>query len=131
MRKIIGKLTLATILIGVLVVGFLGLIFYNVKDMLFGAPLTVHTVADGSTIDGTYVAISGNAQHAGSISINGRQIGVDQQGNFNDGVILSPGYNIVEVTETDQFGKERMQAYHWVAVPPVAVAENDVSPYQR
>jgi hypothetical protein len=131
MKKIISKVTLATILIGVLVIGFLGLITYNVKDMVFGAPLTVHAAADGSTIDGTYAPITGNAQHAGSITINDRPIGVDRNGNFNDGVILSPGYNIVKVTETDQFGKEKIETFHWVAIPAVSVAQNDVSPYQR
>jgi hypothetical protein len=131
MKKIIGKVTLATILLSVLTVGFLGLIAYNVRDMVFGAPLVIHTVADGSTITGDYVAITGNAQHAGSLTINDRPIGVDENGNFNDGVILSPGYNIVKVAETDQFGKEKIETFHWVAIPAIAVAQNDISPYQR
>ncbi|HTH93378.1 MAG TPA: hypothetical protein VL576_02795 [Candidatus Paceibacterota bacterium] len=131
MKKIIGKLTLATILIGALVVGFLGLIVYNIKDMVFGAPLTVHTIADGSTINNDYVAITGSAKHAQSITINGMAVGVDRQGNFSDGVILSPGYNIVEVAETDRFGKTKNYAYHWVDAPSVSVAQNDVTPYQR
>lgn len=131
MKKIIGKLTLATILIGTLVVGFLGLVVYNVKDMVFGTPLKVHTIADGSTVNNPYISITGSAKHAQSITINGRPIGVDQQGNFTDGVILSPGYNIVEVAETDRFGKRKDYAYHWVNAPSVSVAQNDVTPYQR
>jgi hypothetical protein len=131
MRKIIGKLTLATILIGILVVGFLGLIAYNVKDMVFGAPLIVHTTADGATVNNSYVAISGYAKHAQSVTINGLVIGVDKQGNFSDGVILSPGYNIVEVAETDRFGKRKDFSYHWVEAPAVSVAQNNVTPYQR
>lgn len=131
MRKIIGKLTLATILLGTLVAGFLGLIVYNVKDMVFGTPFTVKAAADGSTVDSTFIPITGTTKHAQQISINGRIIGVDRQGNFSDGVILSPGYNIVEVAETDRFGKRKTVAYHWVVSPSVSVAQNDVSPYQR
>jgi uncharacterized protein YfaP (DUF2135 family) len=75
--------------------------------------------------------ITGNAAHAAQITINGRPIGTDRQGNFTDGVILSPGYNIVEVAETDQFGKEKTKTYHWVASPSPTVADNSASPYQR
>jgi hypothetical protein len=131
MKKIIGKLRLATILLSALALGFFGLVLYNVKDMLFGVPLVVHAATDGSTIDGDYVPITGNAKHASQITINDRPISVDQNGNFNDGVILSYGYNIVKVAETDQFGKEKIETFHWVAIPPVAMAQNDVSPYQR
>lgn len=131
MRKIIGKLTLVTLLLGTLVAGFLGLVLYNIKDMLFGTPFTVNTVADGATVDTSYVAITGTAKHAKQITINGRPISIDRQGNFSDGVILSQGYNIVEVKEKDQFGKEKKEAYHWVASTSPTVAQNDTSPYQR
>ncbi len=131
MRKIIGKLTLITILTGVLVAGFLGLVLYNIKDMLFGTPLTVNAVADGSTVDGTYLPITGSAKHATAITVNGRSIGVDRQGQFSDGVILSPGYNIVEVAERDQFGKQKTDTLHVVAIPSATVADNSASPYQR
>jgi hypothetical protein len=131
MRKIIGKLTLVTILIGALVAGFLGLVVYNVKDMLFGTQFTVNAAQDGSTVTESFVPISGSAQHAKQISINGRIVGVDRQGNFSDGVILSPGYNIVEVEETNQFGRQKKETYHWVATPSPSVAQNTVTPYQR
>jgi len=131
MRKIINKLTLITLLAGTLAACFLGLVAYNIKDMVFGTPLTVSAAADGSTIDASYIAITGSAKHATQISINGRIIGVDREGNFSDGVILSPGYNIVEVAERNQFGKEKSISYHWVSVPSSTVADNSTSPYQR
>ena len=131
MKKIIKKITLITILTGALVLGFLGLVLYNMKDLLFGTPLVVNAVADGSTINDAYVPITGSAVHATQITINGRPIGTDAKGDFSDGVILSPGYNIVEVAETDQFGKEKTKTYHWVDSPAPAVADNDASPYQR
>lgn len=131
MKKIIKKITLITILTGVLALGFLGLVFYNVKDMLFGAPLTVNALADGSTVNSNYVPITGNALHAAQITIDGRPIGIDRQGNFTDGVILAAGYNIVEIAETDQFGKTKDRTYHWVSTPSPTVADNSTSPYQR
>ncbi len=131
MRKIIGKLTLLTVLLGVLVAGFFVLVVYNMKDMVFGANFTVIAAADGSTVDSAYIPITGTAKHAKQMTINGRPISIDRQGNFSDGVILSPGYNIVEVAQRDQFGKEKKQTYHWVASSSLTVAQNDTSPYQR
>lgn len=131
MRKIIGKLTLATILISTMAAAFLGLVIYNIKDIVFGTPLVVHTVADGSTVSDNYLPITGSARHAQQITINGLAIGVDQQGNFNDGIILSPGYNIVEVKEMDRFGKTKTDTLHLAYAPSVSVAQNDISPYQR
>jgi hypothetical protein len=132
MKKLIGKLTLVTILTSALVIGFFALIAFNVKDMIFGAPLKVIASADGATIDSTFLPISGTAKNARQISINGRIVSIDRGGNFNDGIILSPGYNIVEVAERDQFGKEKKKVFHWVAVPSPTVAQNNTtSPYQR
>jgi hypothetical protein len=131
MKKIIGKLTLVTVLIGILVVGFLGLVLYNIKDMLFGTPFTVHTAQDGSTITDAFEPITGTAKHAKEITINGRPVSVDQQGNFSDGVILSAGYNIVEVEEVNQFGRVKQETYHWMEDPSPSVAQNNVTPYQR
>ncbi|MDB5188999.1 MAG: hypothetical protein JWM92_597 [Candidatus Nomurabacteria bacterium] len=127
-----GKITLTTVLIGTLAAAFLSLVAYNVKDIAFGTPFTVQAAAvDGATVNGMFMPISGSTKHAQQITINGRTVGVDPQGNFKDGVVLSPGYNIVEVTERDQFGKTKTVAYHWVVAPSVSVAQNDVSPYQR
>lgn len=131
MRKIISKLTLVTLLIGTLALGFLGLVLYNVKDMVFGTPFTVTAAKDGSTVTDAFVPISGTARHAKQININGRIVAVDREGNFSDGVILSPGYNIVEVEEINQFGREKKETYHWVANPSPSVAQNTVTPYQR
>ncbi|MES2224745.1 MAG: hypothetical protein V4478_02030 [Patescibacteria group bacterium] len=131
MRKIIGKLTLITILTSCLVIGFFGLIAFNIKDMLFGSPLKIKMVADGTTVDTAYLPISGTAKNARQISINSRIVSIDRSGNFNDGVILSPGYNIVEVAERDQFGKEKKETIRVVSVPPPTVAQNTTSPYQR
>lgn len=104
---------------------FLGLVTYNMRDVLFGAPLKVQTTADGATLSGTFMPISGKALHAKMLSINGREVAVDRLGNFNDGILLSPGYNIVEVALKDKFGKEKRTTYHWVVQPATTVATNN------
>jgi hypothetical protein len=95
--------------------GLFGFIGYNVKDIVIGAPLSVRMVKDGATVADPYLPITGNARHAQQVHINGRQVPIDQEGNFSDGVILSPGYNIVTITQKDRFGNQKEKVVHLVA----------------
>ncbi len=89
---------------------------------MFGAPFSVKTAKDGETVTNDFLQINGYAKHASFVKINGRNITIDKNGNFSDGALLSPGYNIVEVKMADRFGKEKRKIYHLVANPPSSVA---------
>ena len=115
------------VLLGTMV---LGLVAYNVKDLVFGTPLTVTTTTDGATLTTPFLPISGTARHARELLINGRPVAIDREGVFTDEVVLSPGYNIVEVAFKDQFGKQKVRTYHVVVDTPTAVATNTGIPYQ-
>lgn len=108
----------------------LGLVYYNMKDMMFGSPLVITTAQDGATVGSPFLPISGTARHARELSINGRPITVDRAGAFNDEVLLSPGYNIVEVALKDQFGNQKIKTYQIVVTTPTAVATTEHTPYQ-
>jgi len=45
--------------------------------------------------------LSGKANHARELSINGRDIMMDPNGNFSDELILAPGMNKVEIVALD------------------------------
>lgn len=118
MKKLSAKkliLTLITTLV-------IGVIFYNTKDLILGAPLSVHTAKDGSAVSNSFLPISGVAKHASTLKINGRLVAIDKTGAFSDGALLSPGYNIVEITMADRFGKEKREVFHLVAEPSASVA---------
>ncbi len=105
-------------------------VFYNTKDLFLGAPLSVSTVLDGTTVTDSFLPISGSARHASRIEINGRIVSIDKSGKFTDGVVLSPGYNIVEIVQQDKFGKEKHKTFHLVAQPASAVATSMSVHYQ-
>ncbi len=130
MTKRYPYLNLKTILLSLLVCGIFGLVLYNVHDSIFGTRLDVATATDGSTLDSTFLPISGSAPHARSITVNGRAIAVDKAGHFDDGVILSMGYNIVEVSVLDRFGKEKTRTYSLVVEPSGTIARADTTTYQ-
>ena len=104
------------------IIGVLALVAYNTKDLFFGAPFAVHTALDGATVSNAFLPISGIAKHATTVLINGREISTDKTGAFFDGVVLSPGYNIIEISQKDRFGKEKTKIVHLVAEPTSSVA---------
>lgn len=113
--------------LGILVVALVG---YNMRDRILGTPLIVSTAKNGTTLTTPFLPISGTARHARTLSINGRAVTVDRHGAFADEVVLSPGYNIVEVSLTDQFGGQKTKTYQIVVDPTEAVATVEHTPYQ-
>lgn len=126
-----GHLTLKTGLFTLLGIAVCILVSYNIKDRIFGSPLSVNTASDGTTLSDSFLPITGIAKHARELLINGRAIAIDREGHFNDEVLLSPGYNIVEVALRDQFGNTQVKTYHVVMTPPPSsVASVEHVPYQ-
>lgn len=123
-------LTIKNGLYSILGVMVLGLVFYNIKDMILGSPFRITTATDGSTLSSPLLPIEGVAKHAKEVLINGRPITMDRKGAFNDQILLSPGYNIVEVAHLDQFGNKKIKTYQIVLSVPQAVAVTPKSPYQ-
>jgi hypothetical protein len=108
----------------------LGVIFFNTKDLLFGAPLSIETAIDGGTVSNYFLPISGKTKHASILKINGRVVMVDKNGVFSDGALLSPGYNIIEIKMNDRFGKEKREVFHLVAEQSASVATVQSIHYQ-
>ena len=122
--------TLKTALFVALCVAVVALACYNMRDRILGTPLQVTTARDGATLDTPFLPVAGIARHARELLINGRPIAIDRQGSFNDEVLLSPGYNIVEVAVRDQFGKQKVKTYQIVVNIPESVATREHTPYQ-
>lgn len=109
-------MNLSKVIIGTIgTLALAGFVAYNIKDLVMGAPLSIRMVKDGSTVADPFLPIQGNARHAQQVHINGRPIPIDTKGNFSDGVILSPGYNVVSITQKDRFGNEREKIVRLVA----------------
>lgn len=129
-RKLMKTLTLKAGLYTLLGIAVCVLVGYNIKDRIFGSPLSVTTATDGTTLSNPFLPITGTAKHARELLINGRSVAIDRKGHFDDEVLLSPGYNIVEVALRDQFGKTQTKTYHVVMTSSAAVAAVVTTPYQ-
>lgn len=125
-----SPLTLKTGLAFTLSIAVLALVGYNMRDRILGTPLIITTAQNGSTVSSATLPIAGIAKHARELLINGRAVTVDREGSFSDEILLSPGYNIVEVALKDQFGNQKVKTYQLVVNAPEAVAAAELSPYQ-
>jgi len=60
--------------------------------------------AEEMKIEKAVIEVTGNAKNAINLVLNGREISINQTGDFNETIALLPGYNIVEIKAKDKFG---------------------------
>jgi hypothetical protein len=78
--------------------------FFRSHDIIFGVQIKNVSIKDGQVLTNNVVKITGNAKNAIKLYLDGREISVDQQGNFDETVVLLPGYNIINIKAQDKFG---------------------------
>ena len=71
---------------------------------------------------GRVIMLSGVAENVTSLTLNGRPIVTDLDGNFAEGIVLENGYSVVSLDARDRFGR----AVHW-ETPVVYVDETSVA----
>ena len=83
---------------------------FAMHDFILGPSLTVIEPANGSTFSDPAVKsikIKGVVKRIQDISLNGRSITIDDKGNFDETVLLAPGYNVFTFVVKDKFGRSR------------------------
>lgn len=83
-----------------------GYFFYQMRGVIFKPYLVVDSPLDGEILENGFVVIKGKAGRANALSLNGRKVFVDARGRFSHGLLLASGYNIIELTAKDNFGRE-------------------------
>ncbi len=90
----------------VFLIAIVGYGFFQARNILMGPQISLVTPQNGATITGSpLVTIAGKTNNVSFISLNDRPIFIDQQGNFNEQLLLSPGYNAWTLTAQDKFGR--------------------------
>jgi len=88
------------------VVLFLGIYFlYQARGFLLGPEIAIDSPRPGEVTHDSYLSVKGQAFNIASLSMNGRQIFIDERGVFNESLLLARGYNIIEITASDKFGR--------------------------
>lgn len=85
---------------------------------LEGPVIAIEAPADGSSITPTVTTLTGSVKNVSYITLNGRQIYADTEGNIDEPLVLPEGYNIVQVSGRDKFGRETTKTIQLVAREP-------------
>ena len=98
-KKIIKIAGLSVFFIFIIIYAILGS-----KDLIFGVKIRNVNLVDGATITENIIKLTGNAKNAINLTLNGREISIDQNGAFSETIALLLGYNIINIKVKDKFG---------------------------
>jgi hypothetical protein len=68
-----------------------------------GPSISITEPQNGDTITASTTIIRGIVERANSITLNGKSISIDEQGNFIETIIIFPGVNVISFEARDQF----------------------------
>ena len=74
----------------------------------------VQIIANMEKNTATLTQVKGNAKNATYLSLNGREIFVDKEGNFSEQIALIPGLSVVTLEASDKFGKSAEKKFEVV-----------------
>ena len=94
-------------IIGLFVLAIGGYAMLTARNLIAGPVVELIEPKNGENLEEELVAVKGRTKNIVSISLNDHPITVDQQGNFEEKIILAQGYNIIKFEVTDRFGGER------------------------
>ena len=78
--------------------------FFRSHDLIYGVQIKNVNLTDGEKFIDSVIPVTGNAKNATKLTLNGREITIDQAGNFNETIALLLGYNIINIKAIDKFG---------------------------
>ena len=78
-------------------------------------PLTILSPENGVSLSDNMAEVRGESKNLNFISLNDRQIFVDDKGSFKEKILLYPGENTFRIFGKDKFGREITQYIRVVA----------------
>jgi len=112
-----AKKILKIALVSALFLFIVAFAFFNSRDLIFGVQIKNVRLGDtppvlaGMKVTDSIQKVTGMAKNAVKLVLNGREISIDQSGNWSETIILSPGYNIVNILAQDKFGNKDEKNY--------------------
>ena len=88
---------------------FLLLITYSLfqaRFLILGPQVWITSPRDGSVVENPLIIIEGRAKNAAWISLNDRQIFTNENGVWEEKLLVSDGPSIMTVKARDRFGRE-------------------------
>src|SRR3989338_5732445 len=116
---------LTYIALGIFFLIVLGYTYYEARGLLFGPSISVSSKV--TEVHEPFIVIKGQADRIASLSMNGKNIPVTENGAFEEPYLLSPGYNRIVLDASDKYGRTRRQEIEIVYTPQTAPAPSTAS----
>ncbi|OGI95601.1 hypothetical protein A2917_03570 [Candidatus Nomurabacteria bacterium RIFCSPLOWO2_01_FULL_42_17] len=104
MERILSKKVLQISALSIFFLLILIYAFFRSHDLIFGVQIKNVNLTDGAKVGDNILKITGNAKNAINLTLNGREISINKEGDFNETFALLVGYNIINITAKDKFG---------------------------
>ncbi|MEK7390707.1 MAG: hypothetical protein AAB635_01045 [Patescibacteria group bacterium] len=114
MDRMIVRITIAVVLLA----GIGGYALYESRNLLRGPIIIIETPVNGATSNTSVTDIKGVAKNIVRISLNDRNISVDESGMFQEKFALFGGRNIIKVSAEDRFGRQTESLVEILYVEP-------------
>lgn len=108
------KFYLKAIVIVLFLMALFGYGLFEIWDYATGPKIIVRSPVNGAAVSESLVTIEGQAKNTVQITLDDRPITVDEAGNFSEKMLLSYGYNVLELKAVDRFGKKTEQTLQLV-----------------
>lgn len=79
---------------------------YQGRFLIFGPQVWVDNLKDGETVSSPVVTLTGRAKNVAWLTLNDRQIFMDEEGRWSEKLVVSEGLSIITVKARDRFGHE-------------------------
>lgn len=96
----------AIFIFGLALAAFFIYFIFNFWGFLRGPRLFIDFPQNGEFLDNSHILVKGLSQDVTKLELNGRPIYTDENGNFSESLILSPGLNIIELKADGRFGRQ-------------------------
>lgn len=117
MKWWLGTISCVTLFSIIMIFGYEKMFF-----MFHGVKIEASMV---QSADSPLTIVSGKAEKAIYLSLNGREIFIDKKGNFSESIAVLPGFSVITLSAEDKFGKTAEKKFEMVkeeSVPAVALA---------
>jgi len=85
------------------------IIYFSTRIFNFatGPRIKIYSPFPGQIIETDTFIINGNIQNTKNIKINGKEISIDQKGNFKEEIIVKSPYTLIVIDAVDKYGKTK------------------------
>ena len=94
-------------------------ILFNSQNIIFGVKIKNVNInglpaVENMKVTDNIAKITGKAKNAVNLKLDGREISIDQKGNFDETISLFLGYNLINIQAQDKFGNVDEKNYQLI-----------------